>query len=162
MPLVSAKDAGSSSVMQEFELKELFSRGVATIEAGDTANGLLLLEKSEEAYLEEPLFCSYLAVCIARERHDFDTAVQLCRDAIAVEPRRVEHYLNLGRVRLAAGERKEAIRLFRNGLLHGSSDSIQAELARLGWRKPPVIPALDRGHPLNVILGKLGTRLHLR
>jgi hypothetical protein len=32
----------------------------------------------------------------------------------------------------------------------------------LGWRKSPVISALDRKHPLNVFLGKLGVRLRMR
>jgi len=162
MPMVAATDPGSTVVMKEIELKGLFARGVAAVDSGDTVNGLLFLEKTGEVFRENPLFCSYLAVCIARERQDFDSAIRLCLDSIAVEPRKPLHYLNLGRVYLAAEERKEAIRAFRNGLLYGQNELIQAELNQLGWRKPPVISMLDRTHPLNVFLGKLGARLHLR
>jgi Flp pilus assembly protein TadD len=162
MPLVAEKVTGSTAMMKEFELKELFARGVAAVDNGDTVNGLLFLEKTGEVFSENPVYCSYLAVCIARERQDFDSAVRLCMDSIEVEPRKPLHYLNLGRIYLAAGDRKEAIRAFRNGLMYGNNDLIQSELNQLGWRKPPVIPALDRKHPLNVFLGKLGARLHLR
>ena len=146
----------------EPELKELFSLGMAAVDNGDTLNGLLFLEKIGEVFRGNPLFCSYLAVCLARERQMFLTAVNLCLNSMAVEPRETVHYLNLGRIYLAAGDRKEAIRAFRNGLLYGNNDLIQSELNQLGWRKPPVIPALDRKHPINVFLGKLGARLHLR
>jgi Flp pilus assembly protein TadD len=162
MPLVMAKDSGSPVVMKKLELKELFARGVTAVDNGDTVNGLLLLEETGEVFSENPVFCSYLAVCLARERQDFDSASKLCMDSIAVEPRKPLHYLNLGRVYLAAGDRKEAIRAFRNGLLHGNNELIQYELRMLGWRKPPVIPTLDRKHPLNVFLGKLTTRLRMR
>lgn len=162
MPLVYAKDTGSTVVIKAFELKELFARGVAAVDNGDTANGLILLEKTGEVFSENPLFCSYLAVCIARERQEFELAVRLCMDSIAVEPRKPLHYLNLGRIYLAEGDRKEAIRAFRNGLLYGHNELIQSELDRLGWRKPQVISALDRKHPLNVFLGKLGMKLRLR
>jgi tetratricopeptide (TPR) repeat protein len=148
--------------MKEFELKELFARGVAAVDSGDTVNGLLFLEKTGEAFFENPVYCSYLAVCIARERQEFELAVRLCMDAIAIEPKKTLHHLNLGKVYLAAGDKKEAIRAFRDGLLHGRNDLISAELSALGWRKPPVIPALDRKNPLNVFLGKWTTRLNLR
>ena len=162
MPLVFTKDAGSTVVKKEFELKELFARGVSAIDNGDTVNGLIFLEKTGDVFTENPVFCSYLAVCLARERQDFVSAVRLCLDSIALEPRKPQHYLNLGRVYLIEGNRKEAIRSFRNGLLYGHNELIQSELNRLGWRKPPVIPVLDRTHRLNVFLGKLGARLNLR
>ena len=162
MPLVAVRDTGSAEIVQKFEMKELFSRGVAAVDNGDTMNGLLLLEQTGEVFMENPVFCSYLAVCIARERQDFDSALRLCMDSIAFEPKKTLHYLNLGRVYLAMGDKKEAIRAFRNGLLYGKNELIKAELTQLGWRRPPIIPVLDRMHPLNVFLGKLGVRLRLR
>jgi tetratricopeptide (TPR) repeat protein len=149
-------------MMQETELKELFARGVAAVDSGDTVNGLLFLEKTGDMFRENPIFCSYLAVCLARERQEFDSAIRLCMDSIAINPKNSLHHLNLGRVYLAAEDKKEAIRAFRNGLLYGRNDLIQSELNTLGWRKPPVIPVLERTHPINVFLGRLTTRLHLR
>jgi tetratricopeptide (TPR) repeat protein len=149
-------------MMPEAELKELFARGVAAVDSGDTVNGLLYLEKTGDVFRENPIFCSYLAVCLANERQDYDAAIRLCLDSIAINPKNSLHHLNLGRVYLAAEDKKEAIRAFRNGLLYGRNDLIQTELNLLGWRKPPVIPVLERTHPLNVFLGRLTARLHLR
>jgi predicted Zn-dependent protease len=150
------------AMLQDTELKELFARGVAAVDTGDTVNGLLMLEKTGDVFEDNPVYCSYLAVCIARERQEYERAVSLCMDAIDIEPKKTLHHLNLGRVYLAAGDKKEAIRAFRNGLFHGRNELITLELNALGWRKPPVVPALDRKHPVNVFLGKLTTRLHLR
>ena len=149
-------------MMQETELNELFAQGVAAVDGGDTMNGLLCLEKTGDVFRENPIFCSYLAVCLAKERQEFDSAIRLCKDSIAINPKNSLHHLNLGRVYLAADKKKEAIRAFRNGLLYGRNDLIQTELKMLGWRKPPVIPVLERSHPINVFLGRLTTRLHMR
>ena len=160
--MVTTKDTGNSMMAAEPELKELFSLGVAAVDNGDTVNGLLFLEKTGEVFRGNPLFCSYLAVCLARERQMFLTAVSLCLNSMAVEPRETLHYLNLGRVYLTVGDKKKAIQTFDNGLQIGYNKQIHSELYLLGWRKPPVIPFLDRSRPLNVILGKLEARLHQR
>lgn len=148
--------------MQDTELKELFARGVAAVDCGDTVNGLLFLEKTGDKFRESPVFCSYLAVCIASERQQYPEAFKLCGEALEVEPKRTLHHLNLGKVFLAAGDKKEAIRAFRNGLLYGRSDLIQSELNALGWRKPPVIQTLSRESAVNIILGRLFGRLGFR
>jgi len=155
MPMYTPKDTGNPVVATEFKPKQLFAIGIAAVDNGDTLNGLLFLEKTGEVFWKDPVFCSYLAVCLARERQKFCMAVNLCMDSIAVEPKEPLHYLNLGRVYLAAGNKKEAIRAFHNGLLKGYNKKIHSLLNVLGQRKPPVIPFLDRSHPLNVFLGKL-------
>ncbi len=162
MPLVATRESGSTVVTKEFELREVVSRGVAAVDSGDTVNGLQILEQMLEHFSDNPVLCSYYAVCIAQQRQQFDEAFQLCGEALEMEPLRNVHHLNLGRVYLASGAKKEAIRAFRNGLLYGRSDLIQSELNALGWRKPPVIQALPRENPLNVFLGRLVARLGLR
>jgi hypothetical protein len=78
------------------------------------------------------------------------------------EPKNSDIYLNLGRVHLLTGNRKQAIQVFRLGLRHGRNSRIIAELTALGLRKEPPLPFLQRSNPVNKFLGKLMTRLWLR
>ena len=139
----------------------LAERGIEAVEAGDTVLGLDLLGKvpAEEV---TPLVHSYLAVCLAREQGLVTQAVAMCTDAMTSEPSNPAHYLNLGRTHLLAGEKQEAIRMFRDGLLFGENRHIRRELDKLGWREPPTFPSLGREHPVNRLLGRLRTRFRSR
>jgi hypothetical protein len=79
-----------------------------------------------------------------------------------LEPAQAVHYLNLGRVHLAAGQKAAAIRTLRKGLRFGRSRSIIQELKKLGIRKAPVVASLPRDHPVNKHLGLLFKRLGVR
>ena len=92
----------------------------------------------------------------------FEQAIALCREEIELEPAKSDNYLLLGRVLLAAGRKKEAIRVFSDGLLFENNPRLRNELNRLGWRKFRVISSLSREHPLNRMLGKLFKALNLR
>ena len=147
--------------MQEKEAEELFNKGLAAVDSGDTVLGIACLEKF--LHLERtPLFDSYFAVCLARELGDFDEALALCMSARDEEPSNPAHYLNLGRVYIACGRKRDAIRAFRDGLLFDHDRRIIAELNRIGWRNMSVFPMLSREHRLNVILGKIGKKLRVR
>jgi len=132
---------------------------IAAAEKGDTLIALMLLEKIEQ---HTPLTRSYYGYVIARERGEFNQAVALCREAMRDQPQNTVHYLNLGRVFLAAGNRDKAIRVFREGLKFGRNAKIQRHLDQLGLRRPEVIPALARTNPLNKYLGLLLARVGLR
>lgn len=133
--------------------------GVAAAEKGDTLIALMLLEKIEK---HTPLTRSYYGYVIARERGEFTQAVTLCRQSLRDQPQNVLHYLNLGRVFLAAGNRDKAIRIFREGLKFDRNPKIQRHLDQLGLRRPEVFPALSRTNPLNKYLGLLLARVGLR
>lgn len=147
--------------MPEMTTEELFEKGMEAVNRGDTLFGIFCFEKLVEV-ADDPAINSYLAVCLAKEREDFDRAIVLCHEAMEVDPGNAVHYMNLGRVYLAAGLKKEAIKAFRNGLLHGRNELISQELNRIGWRDVPVIPQLDRRHPVNKVLGKILYRLGFR
>ncbi len=110
----------------------------------------------------KPEYFSYLGFCIAKERGQVQKGTHLCREALAQEPDNSDHYLNLGRIHLAAGNKPEAIRVLREGLSHGANPEIAALLDAIGTRKPPVISFLGRNHPLNKYLGIILSRLRLR
>ena len=140
---------------------ELLDEGLAAITRGNTAGALDCFE----ALLAEerlPQYLSPYGFCVARERGDYRRAISLCKEAIKLEPKNTNHFLYLGRIHLVAGQKKDAIRIFRMGLRHGNNPAIVAELNRLGERKSPLFPFLKRENPLNKYLGKVLTRIGLR
>lgn len=143
------------------EQQEMYTRGIEAVDNGDTPAGLFCLERLFTA-APDPILSSYYAVCVAKERRETKRAMDLCYKAMEDDPGNNVHYLNLGRVYLAAGMKREAIKVFRDGLLYGRSPLISREMERLGWRALPVIPALGREHPVNKVLGKVLFKLGLR
>lgn len=149
---------GASQQISQGESRKM---GMAAVERGETSLGISYLEPlfSEDP---DPYITSYYAVCLAREKGDFQSGAFLCRIAMEEDPCDPMHYLNLGRVLLAANRKKEAIKAFRDGLLYGKSMLIRKELEKLGTRKLPVLPSLRRENPVNKCLGRLFFRLKSR
>ncbi len=140
---------------------ELFDKGVRAADKGNWLAALACFEKVVQSG-GNPASLSYFAVCIARERGQFNKAETLCRDAIEQEPANTLHYLNMGRVFLFQGRKTDAILIFREGLGQGIDQRIVDELNRLGTRKKPILPFLKRDNPINKFLGIVFTRLGLR
>ena len=133
--------------------------GILAAEKGDTLIALMELEKIEN---HTSLTRSYYAFTIARERGEFQKALSLCRESMKDEPNETTHFLNLGRIFLAAGHKEKAIETFRKGLRLGRNPRITHHLEKLGIRKPGVFPSLDRDNPLNKYMGKILARIGLR
>jgi tetratricopeptide (TPR) repeat protein len=140
---------------------QLFDEGVSALTAGRTSAALECFEAAAELD-QSPEILSNLALCLAKERRDFPRAIGLCRTAVSEEPWNSLHYLNLGRIHLLHGQRRDAIRVFRDGLLHEPNPLIRDELKGLGTRKYPVIASLPREHRVNIFLGRLFKKLRLR
>ncbi len=69
-------------------------------------------------------------------------------------------YLNLGRAYLAAGRKKEAVDAFREGLAADPANrELLSEMKKMGLRKKPAFPFLDRSNPVNKYAGKLKSTL---
>jgi tetratricopeptide (TPR) repeat protein len=147
--------------MPENEGEKLFASGLKALDQGDTLSALALFEKAIQKE-DKPVYSSHLALCIAKERGQFQLAVTLCEKAKAREPHNPVHYLNLGKLYLYAGKRTDAIRAFREGLSREKDQGIIDELNKLGTRKPPVIPFLKRSNPVNRFLGIILKKLGLR
>lgn len=140
---------------------ELFTQGLEALARGDTLSALAIFEKAVQGE-DRPMISSFLALCIAKERGQFQLAVTLCEKAKAREPHNAVHYLNLGRIFLIAGKKDDAIRTFREGLEYEQSREIIDELEKLGTRRPPLISSLERSNPVNKYLGIILKRLGLR
>jgi tetratricopeptide (TPR) repeat protein len=143
------------------EAEDLVVKGISAVENDHTHLALVCFERAAEVEMN-PNVCSGLGYCIAAARGEVDKGVALCREAIERDPGNVFHYRNLGSVLLLAGNKEEAIQVFREGLRIRKDDDIVRKLVSLGSRKPPVIKALARDHFLNRLLGVILSRLGFR
>jgi tetratricopeptide (TPR) repeat protein len=132
--------------------EKLFADGLKAFAGGDTYAALSFFERAIEMD-NRPAYSSYLAVCVAKERRHFELAFTLCERARMREPQNPVHYLNLGKIYLLVGKKADAITTFKKGFDLGENTEITEELNKLGIRKTPVIPSLDRSNPVNKWLG---------
>ena len=97
---------------------------------------------------------SYFGLCLALVQKNYKTAIDLCRRAIDLEFYNPDHFANLTRVYLAAGNRKKALETAEAGLKdHPEHEPLLAARRAVGVRARPAVPFLDRQHPVNVSLG---------
>jgi tetratricopeptide (TPR) repeat protein len=98
---------------------------------------------------------SHFGLCLALVQRKFKPAIDLCKRAIELQFYNVDHYANLARVYVAAGNRKKAIEIVEQGLKAHAEDETLLDVRReLGVRAKPPVPFLDRANPINVSLGK--------
>lgn len=143
------------------ESEALFLKGVEAVDRGNWLSALVCFEKASHRGAG-PACHSYLAACIAKERGQYKKAMMLCGEALEKDPDNPVHYLNLGRIFLFRGNRKEALKIFREGLNYGMEKRIIDELEKLGKRQKPLISLLDRSNPVNKYLGIIMKKLKVR
>jgi tetratricopeptide (TPR) repeat protein len=98
---------------------------------------------------------SYFGLCLALVRKQYKPAIDLCRRAIDLEFYNGDHYANLARVYVAAGNRKKAVETADNGLKRVPEHDYLLQVRKsLGVRARPAVPFLDRTNPINVSLGQ--------
>jgi len=108
-----------------------------------------------------PLYVSYLGLAVARVQRRFDEAEALCHRALKMMRTDPQAYLNLAQVYVWAGRKEDAVDTLSMGLQYTKRDPrLQRLLLKLGVRRAPVIPFLDRRNFLNRQLGKLRHRMH--
>ena len=139
----------------------LLKQGLAFLQENNSLSALACFERAY-AVRKTPLVQSYLAVCIATHRGQISEAVSLCLEAIAQEPQETVHYLNLGKVYIKAGKKKEALDILRQGLSRGENPELRELLERIGVRRKPLFPFLSRENFLNRYIGLVLSRLGLR
>ena len=147
--------------MMTEELKAMLHKGENALQNGDTLVALLQFE-TVHAIEPVPGVKSKLAFCLAKERHQYQRAMSLCREALQIEPDNPDHYYQLSRIHLLSGQKRKAIRTLRKGLKFKRHQSIIDELIRLGARQESVFEALPREHVLNRITGLFLTKIGLR
>jgi len=138
-----------------------FALALAALAAEDTQAALSAIEKALRLR-DTPEWYSYLGYCIARQRGQHRKGLELCQGSLAVEPDNPVHFLNLGKVYLAKGDKIAALRSWREGMAKGECPELLQQLERLGTRNRPAIRLLARRNFFNRYLGILLTRLGLR
>ncbi|HET8775087.1 MAG TPA: tetratricopeptide repeat protein [Thermoanaerobaculia bacterium] len=98
---------------------------------------------------------SFFGLALALMQKKYKPAIDLCRRAIDLEFYNGDHYANLARVYLAAGNRKKAVETAEQGLkLVPEHEYLLRVRETLGVRSRPAVPFLDRTNPINVSLGQ--------
>ena len=98
---------------------------------------------------------SYFGLVLALVQKKYKIAVDLCKRAIDLEFYNGDHYENLARVYLAAGNRKKAVETADAGLkLVPGHEGLTDVRRELGVRSRPAVPFLDRTNPVNITLGQ--------
>lgn len=138
-----------------------FERAQRAIAMDNTVAGLACLEKALELDDRKEWY-SFLGYCVAKERGQFSRGIELCTVSLEHEPDNPAHYLNLGKIKLISGNKRDALQLFRDGMARGGSAEIRGLLDEFGKRKRPVLPFLARSNPLNIFLGRLFRTIGIR
>jgi tetratricopeptide (TPR) repeat protein len=138
------------------EMQQLLKRGKGKSAMGALRNAL-------ERFPSDPFLLSYYGCLLAVVEKRPAEGIKICRDAIAMlensMPFGIEFfypvfYLNLGRACLKAGDRKQAVEAFTEGLkADPENHDLIWEMKKLGSRKRPIVPFLKRSNPINKYIG---------
>ena len=133
-----------------------FLQGLRRLRDNDHDQALTHLHRAVELEGHNPFFLSYLGVLQARTPQRWSEAQQHCETAVHKRRNEPQFYLNLAEVYLAAGRRDDAADTLIRGLKNLPKNArIQVALNKLGGRRSPVIPFLERRHFLNRGLGRM-------
>lgn len=128
-------------------------------------NALNRLREGLGQHPDNPFLLSYFGCLTAIVDKDFETGIARCQEAINTLNAKIPFgqdffypafYLNLGRAYIAADGKKEAIEALKKGLKIDPEDrEILTELQKLGVRRKPPVPFLERSNPINKYIGML-------
>ena len=128
----------------------------ARLHADREEEALTLLRRALRIDPESPRVLSLYGYALAKAHGDYPEALRLCHLALRLAPGDAELKTNLGRVHRLRGNNGAAHRSFldawRNDRRHPGAAS---ELARMGIRRPAILPFLRRDHWSNQLLGRL-------
>jgi tetratricopeptide (TPR) repeat protein len=157
------KERAKKSKSEYFEEVKLLLR------KGSGKEALKTLREALEKFPSDPFLLSYYGCLVAVAEHNPKEGIRICSDALtAFKASRAfggefflpVFYLNLGRAYLKDSNKAEAIIAFKEGLGHDPENhDLLWELTKLGKRKPPPVPFLERGNPINKYIGKLISRV---
>ncbi len=143
-------EASDAEAMREFK------KGLQLIANQYPAKAYAHIKRAAQLEQNNPYFISYLGLLTASTESRWREAVTLCEAALRMRRNQPQLYLNLAQVYLKAGRKEEAVDTLHLGLeILGHDARLQSALARLGNRRPPVLPFLERSHALNRWLGRV-------
>jgi Flp pilus assembly protein TadD len=144
---------------ETFESRDLFGRAEVQIKRGRFREASVLITQALKMAPDNPVYISYLGYCIG-SLGNVDAAEKMCRRAMQLAPTLPIVLVNLGRILVEKGLRKEARVLLAQAYSIDNTNAPAAlELSRLGVRRPPVFPFLKRNNFMNKYAGILRHRL---
>ena len=136
-----------------------FKQGVRMLCDSHPQNALEHFRKAVDLDQHNPYYISFVGVSLARAERKWEPALKLCELALSMKRNEAQLYLNLAEVYTSAGRREEALTLDRALASLGPQARIQQERLKLGRRRSPALPFLDRQNFLNRYLGVLRHRI---
>jgi tetratricopeptide (TPR) repeat protein len=145
------------------------------LRADDREGALKILDAALTEHPFNAFLLSYYGYLDAVVNKNCAKGVDLCKTAMDIlhEELKEEVFLgqevfyavfclNLGRAYLAGGARKNAVEVFKKGLVADPEDpDLLREVRRLGMRRKPFIPFLKRSNPINKYAGILSHNRHI-
>ncbi len=146
------------SMADRDESRQLYLRGISWWNKKRFDNALACFIQAYELAPDNPLVASYLGLARIKMKA-VEEGIELCRQAVRVQPFNEALVFNLGHAYLMSGNRSEARKTFLLGA-KGCDDTQRflKSLKEMGVRRKPVISFLARDNPLNRWLGKLTYR----
>lgn len=147
--------------MSEKEALVEFWEGLALLRCGEAFDALPHLRRSVQLDARNAFYLSYLGLAVGLAEDNWSRAEEYCYQALRMECRQPNLYLNMAEVYRRTKRKDDAIWILKAGLeLTGHDRKILEALSELGVRQPRVITFLDRTHFLNRNLGKLRHNLY--
>ena len=146
--------------MSETDAVKEFKQGLELLHKDFAKLALPHMRKAVQLDKKNPFYISYLGVALAEAEGKWEDAETLCNVAIRMKRTQAELYVNLSKVYCLAGRKQDAVETLSTGMLLTRRDPrISKALHKLGLRRTPPFPFLDRDHFLNRLLGTLRHRM---
>jgi tetratricopeptide (TPR) repeat protein len=137
-----------------------FKRGVKMLRDARPHTALEHFRNAAGMEKNNPYYLSFVGVSLARAERNWKTALEHCELALTMKRNEAQLYLNLAEVYTSAGRREEALMTLDRALASlGPQARIQQARMKLGRRRSPALPFLDRQNFLNRQLGLLRHRI---
>lgn len=142
------------------EAEKAYKEGMMHYRNGYYGKAVAKLQEAVELDKQNLTYISYLGLLVALAHKKYTEAEQLCHTALRMKRTEVQSYLNLAEVYIQEGKKGDAVEALTVGLQYTKRDvRLVRALRKLGVRRPPVFPFLERRHFLNRHVGKLRHRV---
>jgi Flp pilus assembly protein TadD len=140
--------------MPDSEALTEFKLGVRLLRDGRPAGALAHFRRAADLEPQNPYYMSFVGLSLARAEMRSAPALKLCETALSMKRNEAQLYLNLAEVYVSAERREDALITLDRALASlGRDVRILRARRKLGRRRSPVLPFLEREHFLNRHLG---------
>jgi tetratricopeptide (TPR) repeat protein len=137
-----------------------FKQGVRMLRNSRPHNALAHFRTAADLEKNNPYYISFVGVSMAQAERNWAPALELCERALSLKRNEAQLHLNLAEVYTLAGRREEALMTLDRALASlGPLVNIKRARQKLGSRRSPALPFLDRQNVVNRYLGVVRHRI---